>query len=34
VSITPDGKLYVPPGTKLPDEPTTFAEANRRAAEK
>ena len=33
VSITPDGKLYVPPGTKLPNDPTTFEEAKRRAQE-
>jgi hypothetical protein len=32
ISITPDGKLYVPPGTKLPDDPTTFKEAKERAA--
>jgi len=31
VTITPDGKLYIPPGTKLPDDPTTFDEAKHRA---
>jgi Spirocyclase AveC-like len=34
ISITPDGKLYVPPGTKLPDDPTTFDEAKRRAGQR
>jgi hypothetical protein len=27
VTITPDGKLHVPPGVKLPNGPTTFEEA-------
>jgi hypothetical protein len=27
VTITPDGKLYVPAGVKLPHDPTTFAQA-------
>jgi hypothetical protein len=29
ITITPDGKLYVPPGVKLPHDPTTFAQAKR-----
>jgi hypothetical protein len=31
ISITPDGKIYVPPGTQLPNDPTTFEEAKKRA---
>jgi hypothetical protein len=33
VTVTPDGKIYVPPGTALPDGPTTFDEAARRDKE-
>jgi hypothetical protein len=29
VTITPDGKLHVPDGVQLPDQPTTFDEATR-----
>jgi hypothetical protein len=32
VTITPDGNLYIPPGVKLPNGPTTFQEAARREA--
>jgi hypothetical protein len=34
ISITPDGKPYLPPGTKLPNDPTTFEEAKQRAGER
>jgi Spirocyclase AveC-like len=33
ITVTPDGKLYVPPGVKLPNDPTTFKEAQRRYQE-
>jgi hypothetical protein len=32
ITITPDGKLFVPPGVTLPHGPTTFGQAAREAA--